>query len=411
MRTIQSTRAGWLAGLLGACVLFAGAARADVSTERPGSILIFPKVVNDGSRTTIIQITNTGNMPNQLRCFFLNGATGRTGAPLCTETDFDIFLTQQQPIEFDVSRGIGLTDMTGGLLPNLIPPVAPGFTGALLCVEVDTSGTPSPQNKLKGEATIVATVGGDESKYNGVAVSKGLGTNSGDNVLKLDGSEYNACPAALRANFIPPGAPNPVIEELGNGGLCGNTGVPCNTGADCAVCESNGVCLGTTTTCTLDSQCVAVAPTCTTGLSRVASTLTLVPCNLDIETGFITPVSIFLSANNEFEQHLSASIPALSCFGSFDLGALGLTSASLFGAQFATVLITPSSPVVGVLESLHIDSIAHSASAAVNLHMQGSCNALSTNAGALCNSDADCIGAAAGAKCTGPATEIRIPLE
>jgi hypothetical protein len=33
----------------------------DISTERSGSIIVFPKVVWDGTRDTIIQIANTGN--------------------------------------------------------------------------------------------------------------------------------------------------------------------------------------------------------------------------------------------------------------------------------------------------------------------------------------------------------------
>jgi hypothetical protein len=83
MRTTQCVRAGWLIGTVGACMLVAGAARADVTTERPGSILIFPKVVADGTRNTLIQVTNTGPIADQARCFYINGAKGRSGVAQC----------------------------------------------------------------------------------------------------------------------------------------------------------------------------------------------------------------------------------------------------------------------------------------------------------------------------------------
>ena len=90
MRTIQYVRAGCLVSTLAACILMAGTARADESTERPGSLLIFPKVVQAGGRETIIQITNTGNGVDNLHCFYINGENGPSGHPLCQVTDFFI---------------------------------------------------------------------------------------------------------------------------------------------------------------------------------------------------------------------------------------------------------------------------------------------------------------------------------
>ena len=118
MRTTQCVRAGWLIGALGACMLVAGAARADVTTERPGSILIFPKVVANGTRDTVIQITNTGNVADQARCFYINGAKGRTGVAQCSETDFLISLTKQQPTSWLVSTGRSPTGEFGPYWPK-----------------------------------------------------------------------------------------------------------------------------------------------------------------------------------------------------------------------------------------------------------------------------------------------------
>ena len=116
----------WLSGLgvlLAILVVSGGHARADVSTDQSGSIVIFPKVIADGSRDTLIQITNTSNMSAEAHCFYVN-ASGRcsvsTGTSCkvdtdcpgteqcirqCTETNFDIFLTAQQPTVWRASTG------------------------------------------------------------------------------------------------------------------------------------------------------------------------------------------------------------------------------------------------------------------------------------------------------------------
>ena len=137
MRTIRCVRAGWLVAAVSACTLIGGAALAATTTERPGSILIFPKVVTTGTRDTVVQITNTGNMPDDLRCFYLNGES-------CFETDFSVSLTRQQPTVWSAGAGrrVNPTDNQKGLDPGLIPPLPPNFAGALVCVEVDTSDAP-----------------------------------------------------------------------------------------------------------------------------------------------------------------------------------------------------------------------------------------------------------------------------
>ena len=359
MRTIQCGRAGVLAGVLGACLLVTGAARADVTTERPGSILIFPKVVSGGGRTTIIQIANTGNMLNTARCFYLNATPAESGQPVCTETDFEIALTRQQPTHFDVSTGrtmsAPLSNGIGnaGLFPGLIPPVAPGFVGALICVEVDTSDGPLAQDQLKGEATIVGP-GADESKYNAIAVQGATTGTAGDNDLSLDNSEYNACPATNIANIIPAGATDPIItDEIGNSGVCTNSAIPCRVSTDCPSFPTQ---------------------TCTTGLSRVATALSLVPCSLDLDSGIPTTVTVNVVAFDEFERRASAGF-TFSCVGNIDLSTV-LDSLS-FGAtpaSFAQVQLTAapgSSPFVGVAEATHVDSIGNAAAAATNLHVLG----------------------------------------
>src|SRR5262245_31948963 len=68
-------RSPWLFGLgvlLAIPVLFGGQAKADVHTDQGGSLILFPKVIADGTRDTIIKITNKSNMPAFAHCFYTN---------------------------------------------------------------------------------------------------------------------------------------------------------------------------------------------------------------------------------------------------------------------------------------------------------------------------------------------------
>ena len=116
-----------LVGLIALAALVASAislkpAQARTTTDESASILIFPKVIANGSRDTIIQITNTSNNMRHAHCFYVNGAPTIPGEPislggngggatipanppLWTEIDFDIWLTKQQPTHWVVSQG------------------------------------------------------------------------------------------------------------------------------------------------------------------------------------------------------------------------------------------------------------------------------------------------------------------
>jgi hypothetical protein len=59
------------AALVGLAV---GGAQAQVTTEKSASILVFPKVIANGTRDTVIQITNTSNSMVHAHCFYVNGA-------------------------------------------------------------------------------------------------------------------------------------------------------------------------------------------------------------------------------------------------------------------------------------------------------------------------------------------------
>jgi len=368
-------------------MLVTGLARADVlnvATERPGSLLMFPKVVNANGRNTIIQITNTGNSVNNLHCYYLDGQAGTNGDPICRETDFLVTLTKQQPTHWVVGTGRPLNpgDAITGLDPGLIPPVAPGFTGALVCAEVGDDDVPVAQNKLKGEATLEGP-GTDVSKYSAIAIQghPPVGT---DSTLSLNNTEYDACSSAGQFNFIPEGATDPVIEALGNAGTC--TGGP-NAGLGCNANSVPGDC----------PDPLGGFFTCTTGGSSVTNTITILPCNLDFQTQVATRFRLNYLVTDEDETQYSFSDSATrSCWASINLAdlpdALANPAGPLLG-PYATIRVSSASggPFLFVAETFRADATGNVAAAAVNVHTEGLCRG--TSAPALsCQSDADCLG-------------------
>lgn len=319
MRAIQSARAIGLAGVLGACLALAGAAHAASDTERQGSILIFAKVVNDGQRDTVIQITNTGNMVNRARCFYLNGSS-------CRITDFDISLTKQQPTQWRASTGrpVSLVDSFGsagaGIDPGVVPPLPRGFQGALVCAEVNEDGTPVPMNKLKGEATLldVSDSGtNNTSEYN--AITFPGTTDDLDENLELNGSEYAACSSAYQLNYY----------SLGD--------------------DDADPVLG--------------------GNSSVVQNVTVLPCNLDLRRRSPSPFQVNFRAYDEFESLTSGSFQG-SCWANISLNALNLGPHT---TTYGTVeLQTNGTPVMMVSESFHTDlDSGATGSAASNVHQTG----------------------------------------
>jgi len=363
MSTVKGLRTVAIAGILGTgLALYAGAASAQgFSTERPGSILIFPKVINNGQDTRI-QITNTSNSMRNAHCFYTNGASFN-GQPLWQVTDFDLVLTRQQPTSWTASAGrpVNPQDSQTGLDPGLIPPVADGFTGSLLCVEVDVGGAPVGSNSLIGTAT-VGTIEGPgigatnvEGQYNAVAIAAcndpqgACGASGGaidtDNVLSLDNVEYAACPGGSYLNFVSEGiGEDPILSGLGNG---------------------PGI---------------------------VSSNLTMIPCGADFEN--LVPVSTTLNGQvrDEFELRSSISQFDIDCFltASLDEPLFGgaFNRPTTFGSGIITPLSAPGNvPGIGVVTSLWTAADGTSDTAITNLH--------------FCTDEA--------ADCTTVNSEIRLP--
>jgi hypothetical protein len=340
----------------------AAAVRAESTSERSGSILIFPKVVYNSSRDTFIQVSNTSNSMVHAHCFYVNAAPICIGSGDCLsntcsgrcepqwqEVDFDIWLTKQQPTHWlagfgrfpdptddSCARSQNNYDCDGaGLDPGRIPPVTFPFVGELRCIEVDQSGAPISGNHLKGEATIL-TSDGDASKYNAVALLGEPFTNNGDNVLCLGGGVSDECPSGA--------------EYAG----CGERAIV-NHFAENA-----------------DSP--LFGPT-----SKVNTEVTIVPCRADYERQEPTRIVVNFLAFNEFENRFSAGT-TVECWRSFFLEdassifRITTTQTRLVETQMRSSSLA-NSGFVGIVEEYHRipglrfpDEVAR---AAFNLHEQG----------------------------------------
>lgn len=322
------------------------AARAAATSDQGAAILYWPKIVVDTANgtDTLIRLSNTttgaaGSM-KQAHCYYINANSHCSLDPSvictdnraacnglgtcvagCSEIDFDIILTRDQPLAWHAGTGMGsssnpfpLTTVghcyglptrsctlanqlqvcpnTPGPDGNLcvtnqsnvggrIPPVPEDpFVGSLECVEFTLATGTSPalpdqsstSNTLIGEATIetigltpgtippIPTV--DPASYNawGVKFLAVQGTIPA-NELHLDGEQYDSCPTTL------------ILDHL------------------------------------FDDA----SSTGSFGLSPNTTDLTLVPCGSDFAMNIPGSATAQFVVFNEFEQRFSTS-KAVGCF-------------------------------------------------------------------------------------------------
>lgn len=241
--------------------------QAELSTDQPGALLLFPKIVRDPQRDTVVQISNTTGGRLSLLCFYVNGAPDpTTGEPLCQAVDFKISLTRQQPTVWVAGSGLGAQPTDNRPLelhPGLIPPLADGFMGQLLCGVIDEGEVPAARNALTGVATLVDRASGAAHKYAAFSF-RATGANNRDKVLALDDREYSACPRLLLLNHFYDQAPDPVSS------------------------------------------------------AAVTTNITFVPCSTDFEHSVPATTNLLFETFNEFEQRLSASL-TVTCFADLPL--------------------------------------------------------------------------------------------
>ena len=377
-------RSRWLAGVGALLAMTAATARvasADASADRGGSIIVFPKVISDGTRDTLIQISNINNTVVFAHCMYLDASPEIPGLPVgplnprrCQERDFTLTLTRQQPTVWRVSTGRLLNNfdqVTGACTTVTVPPITgvdrqtcpgidPGnvinvgtlFEGHLLCVQTDSSGSPVGGDALKGEAIIesVAAAGLDGliSAYNAVSISQGTDGPNADSVLQLDGLEYAQCPDAVRFTHLAEGVADPVVPSV-----------------------------------------------------TVTTELTLVPCTIDYETQTPPQVTLQFGVWDDTELFQSTSA-TLDCWFNEDLSDIGSLWNPLRSTTYQTQvrpstglrcrggnpdtefqfctnddqcdggLCLPSSGVLGVAETFRVlDTGALTGSSAINLHNIG----------------------------------------
>ena len=347
-------RGAVLGMLLAACA--ATSAWAASSTEQSSSILIFPKVVFDGTRDTFIQISNTANSMVHAHCFYVNAAPLCIGAGDClagtctgtcqpqwVEVDFSIWLTKQQPTHWGVGSGrfpdpsIVPCDPKNsecdgaGLDPGRVPPAnSVPFLGELRCIEVDQSGAPISGNHLKGEATIVST-DGDASRYNAVGLLGEPFSNDGDGVLCLGGGVTDQCRSGAE------------YEGCGDHAFLDHFAE--------------------------DADDPLFGPT-----SRVDTEVTLVPCQADYEHQNPARITVNFTVFDEFELRFSAAT-VVDCWRSFFLDDVNsIFRISTLQTRLAVTRMQSSSGsdsgFVGVAEEYH-RLRDRQARVAFNLHEQG----------------------------------------
>jgi hypothetical protein len=392
MRVLK--RSPWLSGLglvlvLALFSLISKPAAADVASDQAGSIVIFPKVIADGTRDTLIELSNTANTTQYAHCFYVNaGGTCEfnpdvqcavsSDCPLyetanehCIafwqEDNFDLQLTKQQPTIWRASTGriVNPTDPVGGSCScvkadgtmrqtcpgidpgNIIPAPAQPFRGELKCILVDESGAASNANALKGEA-IIETLGSPQiSKYNSINIlavqDAPASSDTADLALKLNNSEYNACPKSLEVVHYANGAGDIVLNAL-------------------------------------DPNSCATAMGC-----PVFTQITLIPCTEDLEDQVCVNTIAQFAVYDEQETPVSASME-VACWNNSWLGDIGDHGVA-FDASRGTFLRT------------HIQAAAGTRCiAGPNLNAKG------------CTDDDDCGGAANGGVC-GPAPGLLAVVE
>lgn len=417
MRLVK--RSPWLMGLgvLLAGLVTAPGARGDVTSDESGTLLIYPKVVSDGTRDTLIQMSNRTNSVVLVHCFYINASgscsltttqsceidadcpQNETCIRNCNATNFELALTAQQPVQWRVSTGrlttipsapcrpgqvCGCTlDSNSGQLvcpgmligqnnASFVPPVGTNFVGELKCYQMNADGDPFPGNALKGTATIGVAdprlvVLGQISEYNALAVAANADTGSGlnrDKELRLNFSgsgsgELNYCPESL------------VFTANAEGVTDSFTG------------------------------------------ATISTELTLVPCSELLEENLPAPVRLRFVGYNEFEQPLSIEAFSFDCFLNRRLADLPTTGGGIFingnqdlwkiriaprpvnvcysgtnrgntcnqhsecqgadtGPAGTLLGCLPASGVLGVAEEFHTTTLGGTGTAAFNLRHEGS---------------------------------------
>jgi hypothetical protein len=331
-------------GTAALALLMSSTAQAWPTSDQGAALVIYPKVVYvDGVLETEMRLANLASQPTVAHCFYVNANSHCTndgsvcdssidcldptnGSGTCRpgwiETNFDISLTNQQPIGWLASEGLSQADLpcvrtfanpnpcppvfgpvgsNGSNAGTRVPPVSESpFIGELKCIQSDPSnrlplqcGAGLCRNDLAGTASITGQSAGiiDVASYNAVGLRALI--NDNDNTLLIGESpaagtaEYESCPEVLVADFFFDGAIDPI-----------------------------------------------------SGSMVTSSELTLVPCTQDFRSQTLPPVTAQFLVYNEFEQRFSTS-RQVSCLLDSPLSLIDTTQAdrSIFNARVAGTIM------------------------------------------------------------------------
>ena len=270
LRSIAAA-AAWLTIVLGMPL----AAAAEIGSDHPAAILVFPKLLVDTANglDTLIRISNVSDTPINVYCFYVDttpqcsftdgtscfpnkstceriGATGGTCIAQWQETDFIISLTEEQPTGWLVSEGEGVdcgfmrgvcasdgtticnfdNDCPGSSNRCVKAPCFPldggilGRTGPKGHTNQASAVPLSPEDPFIGELKCIAV---DESTLAPIARNdlKGevlIGRNSSGPEQEIEVAGYNAIGIPALVNTCQPT------------GTCSLDGTPCQNNFQCA---------------------------------------------------------------------------------------------------------------------------------------------------------------------------------
>ena len=362
MSTMKGTmRRAILAGVVGAACM-AGAVRADVKSDKPGAILIFPKirvdtrgVLSGGVPTdTELQITNTSPSVVAARCFLVDttshcnnvSASGTCVAGVCSnfalacatdndcdiaclpelaqnpvgqggcpvggkcvagwnETDFQMTLTKRQPVSWKASDGLSV-------LPCDPRIPAPGPHACLGGSNTGSGIAAINEDPFFGEIRCVEVDAGSFKPTAGIdPANNGGGDLKGEVTIvrttaapaRIDAAKYNAIAIQSIAQDANGNPPNDGNDTLCLGGQ--SDPVNCPNGPEYNGCPNTLI-----YNHFFDNAPVVTHTPLAGGLqASVFSHLTFVPCAADfrIQDNNLASSTLQFLVFNEFEQRFSAS--------------------------------------------------------------------------------------------------------
>lgn len=151
----------------------------------PSAMLIYPLVQASATQDTRIELLNLTASTVSVQCFYVRSVT-------CSEVDFFVTLTANQPVAWKASTG------AGGSGRRLAPPFL--GEGELKCVVLPRSPDLSAHNALQGRA-LVSDSAGQTIGYSAIAFRR-LSPGDFTGIVSLDGVTYEQCPDRLHFNVL-----------------------------------------------------------------------------------------------------------------------------------------------------------------------------------------------------------------